>query len=184
LHACGLNVLACAINQGIMQLDIVTDWKEICNYVDRATKAGIYVGIASVDAAGEPSITPIGSLVLNDDCTGFFLEKFPRRIGKNAEKNTHFCILAENLGKLFLFKAVLTGKFKYLGIKLYGNFGEKTPATEREIALIKKKLPFSKLKRFSHLLFDGTPMIRRLQFTHCEAIAAEYVKETNSVKIK
>ncbi len=38
--------------------------------------------IASINEDGSPHISPIGSIHLRNDCTGYYLERFPVRLPK------------------------------------------------------------------------------------------------------
>ncbi|MDR1833539.1 MAG: pyridoxamine 5'-phosphate oxidase family protein, partial [Propionibacteriaceae bacterium] len=80
-----------------MRLDLEQDWGRAKAYIEKTLDKVFYVSLATVGPDGAPTVTPIGSLVLNDDRTGFFMERFPRSIPANARHNQNFCVLAENL---------------------------------------------------------------------------------------
>jgi hypothetical protein len=162
-----------------MQLDLAQDWGKVRAYVRRAMSASFYVSFATVNQAGQPTVTPLGSLILNDDPTGLFMERFPRSIPANAEHNRHFSLLAENT-KLRAILRQLRGD-GWFGVKLFGELGERRPATAAEIARIQARVPFTKLKRFRRMLFGGTVYVRDLTFTRAEAIILRVDKATQQV---
>ena len=57
-------------------MNLIPDWKIIRMHFNKSFKSSFYVSIASVDINNNPTVTPIGSLFLNDNQTGFYFEKF------------------------------------------------------------------------------------------------------------
>ena len=68
-------------------MDIQQQWpvvRKICaGYTDFV--------IASNNDDGSPHITPIGSIILRDDCTGYYLEKFPTGLRHNIARDSRIC---------------------------------------------------------------------------------------------
>jgi hypothetical protein len=164
-----------------MKLDLTTDWPKIAAYVDQAIKANFFVAFATVGAAGEPAATPIGSLVLNDDPSGVFMERFPRSLPAHADDNPNFCLLAENPRLPALLKQ-FRGDHWY-GLKLYGQFGAKRPATADDIDRFRRRLHLRWFRRAEHLLISGTVYARDVTFTRAEAIAITYDKAAGRLHI-
>jgi hypothetical protein len=157
-----------------VQLDLDRDWPAILAYVDQAMKATYYVALATVDPDGVPTVTPIGSLVLNADRTGFFLERFPRTLGRNAEQNKNFCFLAENTRKWQILQQVRKGG--YFGVKLTGVLGERRPATPADVTRINHRIRFTRRKRAEQMLLGDAPQVRDLTVTRGDAIILGYDK--------
>jgi hypothetical protein len=162
-----------------MELDIQNGWPFIRDYFEKAVKASRFVSFATVSESGEPTVTPIGSLLLNDDQTGFYMERCPRSIPANAEHNRQFCVLAENTRLAYLARRLLGEGV--LGIKLYGTLGEKRPASEIEILRIRRRLlfpsfsiPFGPANRIETLLLSGTIFVRDLNFHRAEAVTLPF----------
>ena len=65
-------------------MDIKSDWKEIKEHFDRSFKTNFHVSIASVDENNNPTVTPIGSLFIRNNQTGFYFEKYPAKLPLNA----------------------------------------------------------------------------------------------------
>jgi len=48
-------------------MDIKSNWKEIKRHFNRSFRTNFHVSIASVDKDNNPTVTPIGSLFLNNN---------------------------------------------------------------------------------------------------------------------
>ncbi len=120
-------------------------WSEIKEIFNDAHESSNHYAIATVNSDGSPHITPIGSLFLRDDTTGFFFEELPVNMPKNIEQNQRVCILAVNSNKLFWAKSLFRGKFKKPpGVRLMGAFKERREAKEEEIALFHERIKGAK----------------------------------------
>ena len=75
-------------------MDIEKDWLKIQKHFIKSFQSNFHVAIASVDQNHLPTITPIGSLFLNNDQTGFYFEKYAFRLSRCAETNPNICIMA------------------------------------------------------------------------------------------
>jgi hypothetical protein len=164
-----------------MKLDLTADWPQVASYVDRAIKASFHVTFATVGAAGEPTATPIGSLVLDDGPSGLFMERFPRSLPAHAEHNPDFCLRAENTRPLALLRQ-FRGDHWY-GVKLYGRFGPKRPATDQDIARFRRRLHLRWFPRAERILMSGTVYARVLEFTRAEALVVTLDQATGQVNL-
>ena len=148
-------------------------WDEIRKLFKNAFKSSFHFSFATVDDQGNPHITPIGSLFLNKDFTGFYLERFLSKLPKNLEKNQWVCILATNSSRGFWLKSLFKGRFTtFPAVRLYGQIGEKRSVNEEEIALFKKHI--KPLRRFkgSKLLWGDFKYARDIQFDSYEPVFA------------
>ncbi|SEC84469.1 Pyridoxamine 5'-phosphate oxidase [Tenacibaculum sp. MAR_2009_124] len=154
-----------------MKLNIQEQWSQIKEQIKKNRRKNMFVSIASVNADNEPTVTPIGSLFLNNDFTGFYFEKFASKLGKNSLNNKKICVLSVNNGKWFWLKSLFKGRFNsFPGIKLYGELGEKREATEKEKRAMQKRVSAAKgLKGYDYLWKDMS-QIREIVFTKAEAI--------------
>ena len=87
-------------------MDLKADWNIIRKHFNRSFSQNLFISIASVDSDNNPTVTPIGSLFLNDNQTGFYFEKYPTKLPANAKTNTNICALAVNSSKWFWFKSL------------------------------------------------------------------------------
>ena len=104
------------------------DWKNIQQVFKAAQKASLHSSIATVDQFGQPSITPIGTVFLNADQTGYFFDTFTERLSTNLDQNSKACIQAINSSKWFWLSSLIQGSFTdYPGVRLYVEIGD-TPS--------------------------------------------------------
>ncbi|MCK0157899.1 pyridoxamine 5'-phosphate oxidase family protein [Cellulophaga sp. F20128] len=152
-------------------MDIENDWNEIRKHFNTSFSSNFHVAVASVDAENNPTVTPIGSLFLNDNQTGFYFEKFPSKLPKHATENPNVCLLAVNSGRFFWIKALFTGTFsKYPAIKLYGKLGEKRKATEKEISRLNRRMKATNGLKGNTYLWKTMEFVRDIEFTKAEKI--------------
>ncbi len=154
-----------------MKLNLQTQWTQIQEHLKRNRKKNMFVSIASMNSNNEPTVTPIGSLFLNNDGTGFYFEKFASKLGKNAAFNKKICVLSVNNGKWFWLKSLFKGRFdSFPGIKLYGELGEKREATEKEKRAMQRRVRGAKGLKGHDYLWKEMSQIREITFTEAEAI--------------
>lgn len=66
-------------------MDIKLNWLEIKKHFNKSFRTNFHVSIASVDKENSPTVTPIGSLFLNNNQTGYYFEKFPTKLPETAK---------------------------------------------------------------------------------------------------
>lgn len=152
-------------------MDIKTDWTEIRKHFNKSFKTSFHVSIGSVDEYNNPTVTPIGSLFLNDNQTGFYFEKFPEKLPKNSTENKNICILGVNTSKIFWLVSLFKGRFgKYPAIKIYGQLGEKRIATAIEIKRLNKRMSTTRGLKGNKYLWGDMLFVREIVFTKSEKI--------------
>jgi hypothetical protein len=155
----------------IGEINIIDDWQKIRNHFNRSFRSNLHVSIASVDVDGNPTATPIGSLFLNDNQTGFYFEKYPKNLPIHAGYNNRICVLAVNSNRLFWLNALFLGKFSdHPGIKLYGDLGLRRKATENEINRLNRRMKFTKGLKGNTYLWGDMHYVREVTFTRAEKI--------------
>jgi hypothetical protein len=154
-----------------MKLDIIKHWTVIKAHFRRCIKRNMHVAIASVDSENVPTITPIGSLFLNDNQTGFYFEKFASKLPKNAKTHRTICILAVNTGKWFWIKALFRGSFtSHPAMKLYGELGVKRDATSHEYRAFQRRVRSTRKLKGHQYLWKDMAQVREIHFTKAEQI--------------
>jgi uncharacterized protein len=154
-------------------------WEEIRTLFKNTFKSSFHFSFATVDNQGNPHITPIGSLFLRKDFTGFYLERFLSKLPKNLEKNQRVCILAANSSRGFWLKSLFKGRFTaFPAVRLYGQIGEKRLAKEEEIVLFRRRIkPLRRFKGYN-LMWDDFKSARDIQFDSYEPVfAGEMTKD-------
>lgn len=152
-------------------MNIISDWDKIREHFNKSFRSNFYVSVASVDSENNPTVTPIGSMFLNDNQTGFYFEKFPSKLSEHAKENPNVCLLGVNSGTLFWLKALFKGKFSsYPAIKLYGKLGVKRKATEKEIKRLNRRMKTTNGLKGNTYMWKKMEYIREIKFTKVEKI--------------
>ncbi|WP_051941821.1 hypothetical protein [Maribacter forsetii] len=152
-------------------MDITQDWKKIRTHFNKSFSSNFHISVASVDAENNPTVTPIGSLFLNDNQTGFYFEKFPKKLPLHAKTNNNVCLLGVNSSRFFWLGALFKKKFSdYPGVKLYGELGERRLATEKETKRLNRRMRMTKGLKGNTYLWGKMEYVRDINFTKAEKI--------------
>lgn len=163
------------------KMDIKESWKEIRNHFNKSFSSNFHVSIASVDSNHLPTVTPIGTLFLNDNLTGFYFEKYPKKLPKSAKGNKTICVLAVNSGIWFWLKSLYRAEFKnYPAIKLYGELGEIRKATNVQLDRLNRRMKITKWTKGNKYLWGDMKTVREIVFTKAEK--ANIGKMTNELE--
>lgn len=155
----------------INKMDIKSNWSDIKIHFSKSFSSSLHVSIASVDSDNNPTTTPIGSLFLNNDQTGFYFEKFPTKLPNHSKSNRMICVLGVNSSKWFWIKSLFKEQFKSNpAIKLYGELGERRKATEIEISRLNRRMRGTRGFKGNTYLWSNMPDIRELTFIKAEKI--------------
>ena len=152
-------------------MDIKSDWQVIRNHFNSSFRSNFHFAISSVDEKGMPTVTPIGSLFLNNIQTGFYFEKYPTKLPKHAEVNKNICVLAVNSNTLFWLKSLFKGRFRrYPAIKLYGELGMRREASDSEIKRLNRRMKATKGLRGNTYMWSEMKYVREVTFNSAEKI--------------
>jgi hypothetical protein len=152
-------------------MNITTAWPVIRKHFNRSFRSNFHVSVASVNEHGQPTVTPIGSLFLNEKQTGFYFEKFPSKLPAHAQVNKNICVLAVNSNTRFWLISLFKKKFKsHPAIKLYGTLGARRQATEKEIKRLNRRMKATKGLRGNTYLWGKMETIREINFSKAEKI--------------
>lgn len=151
--------------------DIIINWSSIRKHFNKSFKSNFHVSVASVNENNTPTVTPIGSLFLNDNQTGFYFEKFVSKLPMHAKNNKNICVLGVNSNRWFWIKSLFKGKFTSPpAIKLYGVLGEKRKATQKEISRLNRRMKLTNGLKGNTYLWKKMDYIREIKFTKAEQI--------------
>jgi len=146
-------------------------WDFLKKIFSNAFNSSFHFSIATVTKEGAPHVTPIGSLMLRDDCTGFYFEEYVSNLSRNLQQNKQVCIMAVNSGKWTLLKSLFLGRFLTPpGVRLMGIAGERREATPEEIALFKKRVRNYRMFKGYDLLWSRLRHVREIRFHSYEPI--------------
>lgn len=161
-------------------MDLIANWTNIRKHFNRSFKTNFHVSIASVDKDNNPTVTPIGSLFLNKNQTGFYFEKYPTKLPQNATINKRICVLGVNSNTWFWLTSLFSGQFKsYPAIKLYGQLGDKRKATEVETKRLKGRMRTTSLLKGNKYLWGRMEFVREITFIKAEKINLGKMTEKN-----
>lgn len=138
-------------------------WQEIVKYYNESKQTSM---IGSCNSSGQPNVTPIGTLILKDDCSGYYFDLFTKELSDNLDQNKNICVLIVQTGKMFWFKSLYANEYKKPpGIKLIGSAGEKRKALEEEIEFLRNKTKPLKMLKGYNTIFGNPSHVRDLMFT-------------------
>ncbi len=161
-------------------MNIEIHWNEIRRLAVSALQSSLHCSIATVDDNGLPHNTPIGSLILNRDCTGVYFERFTTGMPKRFLTNKNISLLLVNSSKLFWLKSLIGGRFKTpLAVRLTGEVGELREATEKELSRWRKQVKPLSWTKGHNLMWKDMSYVREIKFTGMEKVNASAMTSKN-----
>lgn len=137
------------------------EWQHIRKVVNDAQKAAMHCSIATVDVQLQPTISPIGTLFLRENKTGFFFDTYTESLQQNLPQNSKACIQAVNSSRLFWLKSLFKGEFSdYPGVRLYVEIGDLRLANAEELAQISRRIQILKWTKGSQLIWSDFIHVR------------------------
>ena len=147
-------------------MSLESEWPKIREVLERGQRSTIHCAIGSVGPDGMPNVTPVGTVFLRDDCTGYYFDQYAGGLGRNLDANPNVCVMAVDGGRLFWMKSLFRGQFVAPpGIRLYGQAGPLRAATPEELALIHMRTRPTQWLKGSRLLWSDFTKVRDLEFT-------------------
>ena len=148
-------------------------WNLIRPVFDNAFKSCMHISMATVNEDGSPHITPIGSLILREDTTGYFFDQYCTRTRENIARNPRACFLAVNADRPFWVKSLLIGKFSAApAVRLMGTVKELREATSDEIAAWQNRIAFARLTKGYEIMWSRMHSVRDVQFDSFEPMSS------------
>jgi hypothetical protein len=149
----------------------VDKWKLIRPVFDNAFKSCRHISMATVNADGSPRITPIGSLILRDDPTGYFFDEYCTKTRENIARNPKVCFLAVNANQPFWVKSLIRGKFSEPpAVRLMGTISALREATPDEIAAFHKRVAFARPTKGYELMWSRMHLVCDVEFDSFEPV--------------
>lgn len=146
-------------------MTIKDHWQEIRDVFEAAGQSSLHFAVATVDVDGYPYVTPIGSLILGDDCTGYYFESLPVQLKENLEKTGRVTVLAQNSDPTYWLESLSSGQFKtYPGMRLMGAALGVREATEEEIFAWQEKVRFAEGLKGHNILWKDMKTVRDIRF--------------------
>ncbi|NQY64308.1 MAG: hypothetical protein HRT38_11350 [Alteromonadaceae bacterium] len=100
---------------------------------------------------GHPHTSPIGSVYLENEESGYFIEMFTKSFGDQVENKA--CIMAVNTSLVFWLKSLFSRAFATPpAVRLLVTVKERREISEDEMARFHKRVkPFRRLKGYKHM---------------------------------
>lgn len=160
------------INQsGRVTMNIEACWPQIKRVVERGQRSMLHCAIASVSPEGQPHVTPIGTVFIRDDQTGYFFDRYTKNLARNIEANPQICLMAVDARRSFWLRSLLLGRFiSPPGVRIYGTVGPLRPATSEELAAIRRRVKPTRWLKGSQALWSSFTHVRDIDFTACNPV--------------
>lgn len=140
-------------------MELAQDWKKIKDNFKRYGTSSLHYSMATIKPDGSPWVTPIGSLMLNKDCTATYFEIFTKAMPINLDTDQRVVVMGVNSGRWFWLKSIFLGRFRHPpAIRLIGKAGKRRRATDIE------KERFAKLVKSVRFTAGYKKMWRRMEF--------------------
>src|SRR4030042_2719959 len=146
-------------------MEIGKHWETIQMVFQESRGSSTHYAIATVNADGAPHVTPIASLFLRKDKTGFYFDEFPVHMSRNLERDPRVCILAVNSDLKFSIKSFLAGKYAAPpAVRLMGSVGKKREGTAEEIAMWQNHVKLARGTKGYDVMWKNMRMVRDIYF--------------------
>ncbi|ABE47188.1 pyridoxamine 5'-phosphate oxidase family protein [Polaromonas sp. JS666] len=143
---------------------IKAHWKEICRVVARGQRSTLYCSMGSVNPDGSPHVTPIGTVFLRGDGTGFYFDAHTEALARNLDADPRVCLMAIDTGRWFW--SFLLGRFTTPpGVRLNGTVSALRLATPDELQEIARRIGPVRWLKGSRLLWSNFTHVRDITFT-------------------
>ena len=148
-------------------------WKNIRRLFDDTFNTSFHYAFATVKEDGSPHVTPVGSLILDDDRKGFYFEEYLSAMPRNLKHNARVCILAVHTSKWRFFISLFRGKFSSPpAVRLMGKVGEKREATPEELRKFRSRINKYRMFKGYNLLWSKLRHVREIEFDSFEPVRA------------
>jgi len=152
-------------------MEIETHWHIVKNLFRKAFSSSFHYSVASIDEAGKPHVTPIGSLILGEPGHGIYFEEFTSKLPKNIKSNKYISVLAVNSSKWFWLKSLIKGKFvEPPALRLNGEAGALREATQIEVNLWRKRVKSVSFTKGHKIMWQRMGKVREIEFTSIEPV--------------
>lgn len=150
---------------------LMAHWPMIRDHFKRVQRTSGFVSIGTVRPDGSPWASPVGSLILNDDGTGYYLEAFTTSVARRHAQQSKVVVMGANAGNCFFLRSLFKGKFeRWPGIRLVGTAGPLRPGKPEELErFLKLVRPMRFLKGYP-MLWGQLKNVRELYFEDFEPV--------------
>ncbi len=151
-------------------MEIDTHWETVRKVLDES-RSSLHCAVATVNQDGAPHVTPVGSLFLRDDRTGFFFDEHFVKMTENLEHNPKACILVVNCNPAFWMVSLKEGRFATPpAMRLVGSIGKKREANAEELSAWQNYVKFAAGTKGHDLIWKNMRMVRDVYFNSLEPV--------------
>jgi hypothetical protein len=141
-------------------------WATIRDTVGRAKKSSLHCAIASVVSDGAPRITPVGTVFLRDDRTGFYFDQYTSALARNIDADPRVCLMAVDTGRVFWLRSLVTGRFiAPPAVRLFGAASPLRAATRSELEQVRGSVRTARWLKGGKMLWSDFSQVRDVTFT-------------------
>lgn len=159
------------MNQDPQAINNQDTWNKIRKHFSQAFASSLHVSVASYDGQSGLTVTPIGSMFLNDNASGFYFEMFPSKLPANSNEHPEIAVLAVRSSRLFWIRSLFKSEFSnYPAVKLYGVLGAKREAHKKEIRALQRRVRWTSVLQGHKYLWGSMHMVREIKFHSAEII--------------
>ncbi|ROT94537.1 pyridoxamine 5'-phosphate oxidase family protein [Marinobacter sp. R17] len=146
-------------------MDLERNWTAILNVLGHARRANRFFSIATVDADGNPHVTPIGHVFFRDDMTGYYFDAYSKVMPRNFEHNRRVCLMGVNSSTGFWLKSLMKGQFSSApAVRLFGEVSDAREATGEELARLQQATRITRRLKGHRLLWRDLNRVRDIRF--------------------
>ncbi|MBL8297714.1 MAG: pyridoxamine 5'-phosphate oxidase family protein [Rhodanobacteraceae bacterium] len=147
-------------------MNLEQHWPEIQKVLRRGQASTIYCSIATINPDGTPNVTPIGTVFLRGDCTGYYFDQYATALARNLDMNPNVCVMAVNASRAYWVRSLFLGRFLTPpGVRLYGLAQPRRKATQAEISAVEARVRPTKWLKGSRMLWSDFTYVRDIRFT-------------------
>jgi uncharacterized protein len=152
-------------------MNIKEHWPQIKSVIERGQRSMLHCAIASISPEGTPHLTPIGTVFIRDNQSGYFFDKYTNGLARNIEANANVCLMAVDARPSFWFRSFFLGRFiSPPGVRLYGKVGALRSATPDELTAIQQRVKPTLWLKGSRALWSGFTHVRNIDFTEFKPV--------------
>lgn len=141
-------------------------WPEITETFRRAFRSSFHFSVATVDASGQPHVSPVGSVLLGVTGRGIYFDVFATGLRQRLTEDSRVCVSAVDSGITLWARAMLSGTFsKPVGVRLYGKVvGAPRKPTEAEVERWRRRVRALRHTRGYQTAWGHLETVRDFQF--------------------
>lgn len=129
------------------------------HHIKNLIKNNLYCSVSTVSKEGFPHVSPIGSVYLQDQHQGYFIEMFSKSCQNHAGNKA--CIMAVNTSITFWIKSLFKGRFATPpAVRLLVTLEEKRAITPQEMARFHRRVRFFRKLKGYQLMWSSARFVR------------------------